>query len=158
MYEGGFRSYFRERLPQVSVLEAVSTFESDTIGQEVTERLLQRHPDLRGLYVSGGGITGVLAGLRAATALRPASEYSEGSGRSGRPAPRLQCVGHELVAATRTALLDGTMLMVFAHPFDAMARATLALSRQLVAGKSAASEPVPSSAMLPFEIYTSENL
>ena len=146
MYEGGFRSYMREHLPQVTVLEALSTLESDSIGHEVTERLLQSHPDLRGLYVPGGGITGALTALRAAA-----------------PAQRVQCVGHELLPATRSALLDGTLLMVFAHPFEAMARATVTLARHLVGGKAATSNsaPVltaPNSVMLPFEIYTSENL
>ena len=48
MNESGFRSYFREFAPDFTLLEPLSTFESSTIAQEMTERLLRDHPDLAG--------------------------------------------------------------------------------------------------------------
>ena len=65
MNESGFRSYFREYAPEFTLLEPLSTFESSAVAQEMTEKLLRDHPDLAGLYVAGGGITGALAALRA---------------------------------------------------------------------------------------------
>ena len=53
--EMGFRSYFREHTRGFELLEAVATFESTVIAREVTEDLLARHSDLRGLFISGGG-------------------------------------------------------------------------------------------------------
>jgi len=79
MNETGFRSYFREHAPDFTLLEPISTFESAAVAQEMTEKLLTDHPDLAGLYISGGGISGALAALRA-------------SGRAG----KMVVVGYDL--------------------------------------------------------------
>ena len=50
----------------------------------MTEKLLSEHPDLAGLYVAGGGITGAIEALRA-------------SGRAG----KIVAVGYELMDVTR---------------------------------------------------------
>ena len=65
MNESGFRSYFREFAPEFSLLEPLSTYETSAVAQEMTEKLLREHPDLAGLYVAGGGITGAVEALRA---------------------------------------------------------------------------------------------
>lgn len=134
--ESGFRSYFREHAGQFSMLEPLATFESDAISRELTEKLLRDHADLRGLYVSGGGISGVLAAIRA-------------SGQAG----KLVTVGHDLMATTKAGLLDRALTLVLSHPFEAIARETIAATVR--AKKAEASNP---SVLLPFEIYTSENI
>jgi LacI family transcriptional regulator, galactose operon repressor len=95
MNESGFRSYFREHAPEFTLLEPLSTFETSAVAQEMTEKLLREHPDLGGLYVAGGGITGAIAALR-------------GSGRAG----EIVVVGYELMDVTRAALLDRTLTFV----------------------------------------------
>ena len=85
MNETGFRSYFRELAPDFTLLEPISTFEAAAVAQEMTERLLADHPDLVGLYVSGGGISGALAALRSA-------------GRAG----QIVVVGYDLMEVTRS--------------------------------------------------------
>jgi len=60
MNESGFRSHFREYASGFTLLEPLSTFESRTVAQELTERLLQEHADLAALYTAGGGISGGL--------------------------------------------------------------------------------------------------
>ena len=119
-------------------MEPQSTFESATIARDVTESLLSRHSDLKGLFISGGGAPGALAALR----------------ESGR-AKEIVAVGYELTAATRTALLDGTLNFSISHPLDLLAKETLAAMIQAVDG--GALYP-PQSISLPFEIYTPENL
>lgn len=47
--ESGFRSYFREHANDFVLLEPLSTFASDAIAREMTEKLLRAYPDLRGL-------------------------------------------------------------------------------------------------------------
>jgi LacI family transcriptional regulator len=94
MNETGFRSYFREHARDFVLLEPLSTFESSAVAQEMTERLLQDHADLAGLYVAGGGISGALAALRA-------------SDRAG----KMVVVGYELMDNVRAALLDGTITL-----------------------------------------------
>ena len=42
-----------------TLLEPLLTFESAAVSQEMTENLLRDHPDLRGLYVAGGGTNAV---------------------------------------------------------------------------------------------------
>lgn len=134
--EAGFRSYFREHAPDFTLLEPLSTFESADVAQDITERLLVANPDLVGLYVNGGGVTGAIAAIR-------------GAGRSG----QVVVVGHDLTRVTRDALLDGTMSMVLSHPLPRMADAVL---RELV---SACTGPGGGgSSLIPFEIFTRENL
>jgi LacI family transcriptional regulator len=136
--ESGFRSYFREHANDFVLLEPQSTFESDAIARELTEKLLRAHPDLQGLYVSGGGIGGALAAIRE-------------SGRSG----QVVTVGYDLLDATRAGLLDGSLTLVISHPFRAMAHETIAA---LIRAKDAGPAGGAPSVLVPFEIYTRENL
>ncbi len=138
MNESGFRSYFREHGREFTLLEPLSTYESSTIARELTEKLFSQHPDLCGLFVSGGGITGALSALRD----RPANED-------------FVSVGYELFDATRNALIDGTLTMAISHPLDTFAKETIsALIRAKNAGPAAGAQNVA----LGFEIYTSENV
>ena len=136
--ESGFRSYFREHGGGFEPLEPLATFESRAIAREMTERLLTEHPDLAGLFVSGGGVTGALAALRE-------SGRSEG----------IMTVGYELMDETKTALLDGTLTLVISHPLERLAReAIAAMIRARAEGGDGAGRTVT----LPFDIYTPENL
>jgi LacI family transcriptional regulator len=136
--ESGFRSYFREHPRGFELLEARSTFETASIAREVTEQLLEEHPDLIGLYVSGGGISGAVAALH----------------DSGR-AKEIVTVGYDLTEVTRAALLDGTINFLISHPLQTLAHeAITAMIRAFDGG----SDFPPQSISLPFEIYTPENL
>lgn len=138
MNETGFRSFFRELAPEFTLLEPLSTFESSAIAQEMSEKLLADHPDLVGLYVSGGGISGALASLRNA-------------GKAG----KIVAVGYDLFDVTRAALLDGTMTLVISHPLDRLAREGLdAMVRACAIGTASANL----TRIVPFELYTRENL
>lgn len=138
MNESGFRSYFREHATNFTLLEPLLTFESSAVAQEMTERLMRDNPDLRGLYVAGGGISGAIAALR-------------NTGMAG----KVVLVGYELMDVTREALLDGTMTFAISHPLPRLADAALAGMMRAVNGKS---ETGNYTTVLPFEIYTRENL
>lgn len=138
MNEAGFRSYFREFAPGFTLLEPVSTFEASAIAQEMTEKLLADHPDLVGLYVSGGGISGALAGLR-------------GSGK----AEQIVTVGYDLFDVTRAALLDGTMTLVISHPLDRLARETV---EAMVAACTSDGPAEAATRIVPFDLFTRENI
>lgn len=138
MNETGFRSYFRELAPAFTLLEPLSTFEAAAIAQEMTEKLLAEHPDLVGLYVSGGGISGALAALR-------------GTGRAG----KIVAVGYDLFDVTRAALLDGTMTLVISHPLERLAREAVdAMCDACATGSNSAQL----TRIIPFDLYTRENL
>lgn len=136
MNEVGFRSYFREFAPDFTLLEPLQTFESAAVAEEMTERLLTEHPDLAALYVSGGGITGVMAALR-------------GTGR------KLVVVGYDLMDSTRAGLLDGTLSVVISHRIQQMAA-------EVVAGMTAAARAPRDgqtyTRIVPFDIHTRENI
>jgi LacI family transcriptional regulator len=138
IYESGFRSYFREHPGELAVLEPLSTFESDAIARELTEDLLRKHRDLVGLYVSGGGIGGVMAALRD-------SKYTD----------KPVTIGHDLMDTTKSGLLDGTLTLILAHPFEAIARETLSAT---IRAKKSGPEAGSQSVLVPFELYTSENM
>ena len=135
MNETGFRSYFREHGGEFTLLEPISTFEDRRVAREVTEDLLARAPDLVGLYLSGGGITGAMEAIAA-------------SGRAG----KLVVVGHEMMEPTRTGLIDGILTMVIAHPTARM------IQEAMDATCDAATGLLPGQHVIGFDIYTAENI
>ncbi|PZM10545.1 LacI family DNA-binding transcriptional regulator [Rhizobium tubonense] len=138
MNESGFRSYFREYASDFTILEPRSTFESKAVAEEMTENLLKEHPDLRGLYVAGGGISGALAALKA-------------TGNAG----KVMLVGYELMDITRQALLDGAMTFVISHPLNRLAEEALSGMVRSVKAKGGDGN---FTSVLPFDIYTRENI
>jgi LacI family transcriptional regulator len=138
MNESGFRSYFREYAPDFTLLEPIATFESAAVAQEMTERLLRDNPDLAGLFVAGGGISGALAALRA-------------TGRAG----QIVVVGYELMDNTRAALLDGTLTIAIAHPLQRMATEVINGMMRAVTNRGATANYT---SIVPFDIYTRENI
>ncbi len=134
--ETGFRSYCREHAPGFSLLEPLQTFEDNTVAREVTEQLLRREPDLVGLYVSGGGMKGVLQALQTA-----------GRGSD------IIVVGHEITDHTRDGLMDNVLSMVFAHPIRRLAADAIAQMHRDVSSGTA-----PAKRILNFEIYGPENI
>ena len=138
MNESGFRSYFREHNAAFTVLEPRATYESAAVAREMVEGLFHDHPDLCGLFGSGGGITGALAALRDA-----------------RMREDFVAVGYELFDATRDALIDGTLKMVISHPLDRFAREAV---RTMIKAKNDGSEAGAKRVALGFDIYTSENV
>lgn len=136
--ESGFRSYFRENSSGFELLEPQSTFENANIARDVTEDILARHPDLAGLFISGGGITGAVTALR-----------ESGRGRE------IVAVGYDFTEFTAAALLDGTLNFIIALPMERLAAE--AVAAMIAASESAADVPLKSIS-LPFEIHTPENL
>lgn len=136
--ESGFRSYFREFAPEFTILEPLSTFETSAVAEEITEKLLGEHQDLKGLFVAGGGISGVIRALRS-------------SGRSG----QIVTVGHQLMDNTREALLDRTLTMLIHDPMETMTRETIAA---MIKAKEEGESFAPFQRNLAFELYTQENI
>ena len=138
--ESRFRSYFRELAPEFQLLDTVSTLEDPRYAYELTLELLRRTPDLTGLYVAGGGISGVIRALR----------EDETSASRG-----IVVVGRELTTETLGGLVDGVIKVVLAHPAKLLAETLVAAMAQVTTDLSRA-EAVQR--VLPFEIYTAENV
>lgn len=138
MNESGFRSYFREFAPDFTLLEPLSTFETSAVAEEMTERLLAEHPDLKGLCVAGGGISGAIRALRA-------------SGKAG----QIVTVCHQLLDTTRDGLLDGTLNMVLSDRVGLMAQETIA---GMIRACQNPDRHSAQTVILPFDVYTRENI
>ncbi|MBP0482525.1 LacI family DNA-binding transcriptional regulator [Sagittula salina] len=115
--ETGFRSYFREYGPGYRILDTLVNLETRQLTYEATLELLQRHPDLRGLYCAGGGMEGAIAALREARA--PGD---------------VALVVHEFTAESRAALADRYAEMVVATPLQQLCEACVDLATKTVQG------------------------
>lgn len=108
--ETGFRSYLREMAPGFTTLDSLLNLETRQLTYEATLELLDRHPDLRGIYLAGGGMEGAIAALREA-----------------RPPGAVKLVVNELTPDSRAALQDRYVTMVISTPLDVLCRDLLAL-------------------------------
>ena len=97
--EVGFRGYVRENAPEFTVVDTLVNLEARQVTYEATLDLIERYPDLRGIYVAGGGMEGAIAAMR---------EVSEPG--------QVQLVVNELTAESRAGLLDGYVTMVIGTP------------------------------------------
>lgn len=136
--EIGFRSYFRENAPEFEVLDTLVNLETAEITHEATLNLLQKHPDLIGFYVCGGGMEGAISAIR-----------EEGL------AGKLVAVVSELTPESKAALADDVVTMVIGTPLPALCQELMALMIDAVERGDAA---VPGQSFLPFEIFISENI
>ncbi|HEV7310748.1 LacI family DNA-binding transcriptional regulator [Ensifer sp.] len=136
--EIGFRSYFREHAPDFQVLDTMVNLDTAEITHEATLNLLQRHPDLIGFYVCGGGMEGAIAAIR--------EEKLEG---------KLIGVVNELTPESRAALADNVVTLAIATPTSILARETIALMVQAI---SKGATGVPGQTFLPFDLFTPENI
>ncbi len=104
--ETGFRTALREHGPQISVTDTSVNLETRQVTYEATLDLLQRHGDLAGIYVAGGGMEGAIAALREA-----------------RPPGKVALIVNELTEDSRAALADRYVTMVIATPLQALCAA-----------------------------------
>jgi LacI family transcriptional regulator len=140
MCEIRFRSYFRERAADFQVLDAITTFEESRYAYQSTLDLLHHTRDLVGVFIAGGGKSGVLRGLR---------EDASGLAKT------VNVVGLDLTPEARSGLLDGVVDVILSHPIKSLAETTVELLASVTTGET---NGELLQRVLPFEIYTPENL
>lgn len=139
--ETGFRSYFRERATEFRLLEPMTSLEDARYAHENTLDLLERNPDLVGLYVAGGGIRGVMQALRDA-----GPDVFD----------RIVTIAHDLTEHTKSGLADGVLRLVISLPYKRLAETTVdAMVRTLDEPRGVAPA---AQLLLPFDLHTAENL
>jgi LacI family transcriptional regulator len=138
MNESGFRSYFREHNTGFTLLEPLPTYESAVVAREHVEKLLTDHPDMCGMFLSGGGVTGAIAALRAT----PKRDD-------------FVVVGYEVFDDTRAALIDGTFSLIIAHPIERFARETVAT---LMKAKTAGPDAGVYRVTIGFDLHSPESI
>lgn len=137
--EISFRSYFREHAPAFEILEPLASLEDAHYAHETALALLDRHRDLVGLFIDGGGQEGVLRALR-----------EDGS------FARIVSVARDLTPDTHSGLIDGVVKLVLSHPRTALADRLVAAMAQ--AGGTAPTRQPRRQILVPMEVVTSENL
>jgi LacI family transcriptional regulator len=150
--EMAFRAALRELAPGLTVLDAQVNLEDEQMAFEATVGLLQRHPNLVGLYDSaGGGAVGIVRALREA---RTGQGGSTGAGHAAERHIVLVC--HELTPAHRLGLVDGVIDLVIQTPIHSLSDTAVRVLLQALAPGHTAVHGQPH--VLPFEIYTPENV
>lgn len=138
--EMAFRAALREHAPGLRVLDAQVNLEDEQLGYEATLALLARHPDLVGLYDTGGGATrGIVRALR-----------EEAAGRG------IVVVAHGLTPEHREALVDGVIDLVIETPVVPVAETAV---RVLLAALQPGAQPAFGQPfVLPLVLHTPENV
>ena len=135
-----FRSYLREHAPFLTTDDSRPTHENADEAHEMVKELLASTDDLTGIFIVGGGISGVLRALREAPEAR-------------RRGIRLIC--RDIGPETRRGLSEGLITAALCHPVEA----TSALLVQTMVDVLAQAEPIATlHRTLPFEIVTPENV
>ncbi len=62
--ETGFQGYMAENFPGIHIVESVPSLENSAMTYQMTLELLRRQPELRGVYVVGGGVREVGRAIR----------------------------------------------------------------------------------------------
>ena len=114
--EVGFRAFMREEAPGFDVLETLVNLETRQLTYEATLSLLGRHPDLRGIYVAGGGMEGAIAALREV-----------------RAPGEVKLVVNEVTPDSRAAMLDGYVQMILVTPLGELCARLVDLSLKALA-------------------------
>jgi LacI family transcriptional regulator len=138
--EASFRSYMRENASHLTIEDSLPTHEEPEEAYRLISKLLAEKIDLVGVYVAGGGISGVLQAVR---------EASEDRRRSFR------VICRDIGPETRRGLAEGLITAALCHPLEQT-------SDQLIQTMIDAIRQTSGGAILqrtlPFEIITPENL
>jgi LacI family transcriptional regulator len=135
----GFRAYLREAAPQLRVLETLVNLETRALTYDATLALIARQPDLRGIYVAGGGMEGAIAALRDANA-----------------AGKVALVVPELIRDSREGLKGGWVTLVCGTPLPALTRDLVGLLAKAAA--LGTFTPGGASHFLPPELFIAESV
>ncbi|MFB9981315.1 LacI family DNA-binding transcriptional regulator [Mesorhizobium kowhaii] len=136
--EIGVRAYFREHAPDFMVLETMVNLETADLTHQAMLDLLEKHPDLVGCYIAGGGMEGAITAMRMAMPAQP---------------PVIIC--NEITPESRAALANNIVTMVLATP---LARLCGDLVDLMVHAVKDGAANAPGQTFLPFDIYVPENI
>lgn len=136
--DASFRSYMREHAGAFTVEDSRPTHEEPKEAHRLVSGLLAEAEDLVGIYVAGGGISGVLQALREA----PGSRLV-----------RLVC--RDIGPETRRGLAEGVITAALCHP---LGRTSDQLVQTMIDAIGQGGVNVVLQHSIPFEIVTPENL
>lgn len=134
--EIGFRSLLRQRFPHVNVVEVIKGADSGAATYEATQRCMEMHGALDGIYNVAGGNEGLAAALRE-------------RGLAG----RTLYVTHEVNAVTEPLLRTDVIDYLLSQDLRLLLRTAVEQMRNAVAGGTP-----PAQALVPIETYSRYSL
>jgi LacI family transcriptional regulator len=135
--EIGFRALLRQRFPHIDLVEVLKGEDSPEATYDAARRLLQKRPDIAGLYNVSGGNRGLAQAL---------SEHPL--------ARRPLFISHEVNEVTEPLLRAGVIDFLITQDLDALVRTT----HQLLVDLRLAKTPVRELNHLPFQLVSEFNL
>ncbi|WP_349435034.1 LacI family DNA-binding transcriptional regulator [Pararhizobium sp. A13] len=138
--DASFRSYVREHARHMTVMDAFMTNEESDVAYDLVRDLFAKEHDLVGLYVIGGGISGVLRAIREL----PEEHRSE-----------IRVVCRDVGTATRTGLNEGLITAALCHP---LGRTSNELINTMIEAIGQDKNAAIIQRTVPFEILTPENV
>lgn len=122
--ETGLRAYFRERAPNLRLQDTLLNLETRQVTYEVVLEILETLPDLRGIYIAGGGVEGAVQALRENCA--PAD---------------IKLVVHPLTEEIRGALRDEYITSIISTPVQTLAASLVDEMATFALGKGPQNRP-----------------
>ncbi|SFJ77031.1 LacI family DNA-binding transcriptional regulator [Bradyrhizobium sp. Gha] len=138
--DASFRSYMREHAPDFQVAETILTHEEPENAYSIFRRLIDEEPDLRGLFVNGGGISGVLRAMRELPIERQRD---------------IRIICRDIGPEARKGLTEGLITAALCHSIEKMPRQLIEVMLHLVERRNTASIE---QRIVPFEIITPESI
>lgn len=138
--DASFRSYIREHACSMTVLDPILTNEDPESAYRLVVDLLDSEPDLIGLYVIGGGISGVLRAIRES----PADRWKE-----------IRIVCRDVGTEARKGLTEGMITAALRHPIGFISKELIGTMLEALSQKGQVSMI---QRIVPFEILTPENV
>nr|WP_246432696.1 substrate-binding domain-containing protein [Rhizobium leucaenae] len=138
--DASFRSYMREHAPQLHVSEPLLTFEEPDLAYQIVHNLLAAESELCGLFVKGGGISGVLRAVRELSSERQS---------------KIKIVSRDVGPETRKGLSEGLITASLCHPSDRMAQELIDVMLRRLELRDT---PSIEQRIVPFDILTPESI
>jgi LacI family transcriptional regulator len=138
--DASFRSYMREHASHLVVDDSRPTHEEPKEAYRLVSQLTAEVEDLVGIYIAGGGISGVLQALR---------EITEEQRR------RIRLVCRDIGPETRRGLAEGIITAALCHPLE---QTSAQLVQTMIDAIKQPDNSVVMQRTIPFEIITPENL
>lgn len=102
--DASFRSYIREHAPDFTIEDSRPTHEESPRAYEMVKNLLETTTDLAGIFIIGGGISGILKALREAPEERRKN---------------IKLICRDIGPETRKGLAEGLITAALCHPLEA---------------------------------------
>jgi LacI family transcriptional regulator len=138
--DASFRSFMREHAPDFQVSETLLTHEEPDNAYGIVRKLIKEEPDLRGIFVNGGGISGVLRAMRE---LPPERQHE------------IRIVCRDIGPDGRKGLREGLITAALCHPIEKTPEELIEVMLRLSERREKASIE---QRIVPFEIVTPESL